>query len=119
MLLPPLPPPASREIEIPESMHPDDRKLLISELGNISASIASIEARDEEHRKALEQRFRAIDARTAKLETSLEETGRHDVAKLQRALRKREDSADKWKWWVLSLVASAIVGLVTYYIATR
>lgn len=122
VLLPALPPESAR-IEIPESMDPEESAKLLAELGQISTEIATSRVRNEERQKFLEQRFRAIDARIGKLEKSADVSSAHDVEALQRALDKRDAEFAKWKWWALgiagSLFASALTGLVVYYLASR
>lgn len=121
-LLPTMPPESAR-VEIPASMNTQDREKLIGELSQISTEIARVQTRDEERAKFLDQRFRAIDARLAKLEDETEQTGRHDLVLLQKQLDKREAEFSKWKSWALSivgaLITSTIIGLVVHYFATK
>jgi hypothetical protein len=118
-LIPTLPPESST-IRIPASMSPTERERLIDELRAISTEFARIQTREEERAKFLEQRFWAIDVRFAKLENSAEQTGRHDLVTLQKALDKRDAEFSRWRWWALSIVAtivtSAIIGLVVFYL---
>ena len=118
VLLPTLPP-ESRQVEIPDSMHPDERAKLIAELGKISTEIATVQVRDEERAKFLDQRFRAIDARLAKIEEDADASGQFNLVELQKQLDERKAESSKWKWWALSIIAtiftSALVGLVVHY----
>ena len=113
-------PTLSTRVEIPESMRAEEKAQLIAELGSISTEIAKVQTRDEERGKFAEQRWRAIDARIGKLEKSADATGEHKLEVLQKALDKKTETLDKWKWWALSIFAtlgtSAIVGLVVFYL---
>jgi hypothetical protein len=122
VLIPTLPP-ESNKIEIPRSMNPEERAKLIAELGAISTEIARVQTRDEERSKFAEQRWRAVDARLAKLEGHADKSGAHDLAIVTKALDKATAANDKIKWWAVSigttLLTSAIVGLVVHYLAAR
>ena len=67
-----------------------------------------------------DQRFKAIDARLAKLENSADASGAHDLSLVQKALDKEREKSEKVKWWGLSilgtLVTSAIVGVVVHFL---
>lgn len=121
-LIPTLPPTSAR-VEIPDSMNPEEQAKLIAELGAISTELAKAQTRDEEREKAREQRFRAIDARLGKLEKTADSSSAHDLATIQRALDKKSEQLDKWKWWAMSIIAalitSTVVGLVVHYFATK
>lgn len=121
-LLPTLPPESAR-VEIPESMNPEEKAKLVAELGKISTEIARVQTRDDERAKFAEQRWRAVDARLAKLEGRADASGQHDLVVVTKALDKAQAANDKIKWWGLSiattLLTSAIVGLVVHYLATR
>ena len=118
ILIPTLPP-ESNKIQIPISMNEAEQARLVAELGVISTEIARVQTRDEERAKFLDQRFKAIDARLAKIEHVADSTGQHDLNTLQRALDKRDEEFSRWKWWALSIAAtlatSAIVGLVVHW----
>lgn len=122
ILIPTLPPPSNR-IEIPEDMNPEDQARLLAELGAISTEIARIQTQNEERAKFADQRWRAVDARIAKLEKHADASAGHDLAVVQKALEKKADQLDKWKWWAMSILAtlitSAIVGLVVHYLSTK
>ena len=116
-------PPEANTIEVPESMNPEDRATLIAELGKISTEIARVQTRDEERARFAEQRWRAIDARLAKLEGYADKSGEHDLALVTKALDKERENTAKIKWWALSilttLATSAVVGLVVHYLSSR
>lgn len=118
-LLPTLPPESAR-VEIPASMNPEEQAKLIGELGNISTELARVQTRDEERAKFADQRWRAIDARIAKIEKNADASAGHDLAVLQKALDKRDVEFAKWKWYALSIAAtlftSALVGLIVHWI---
>lgn len=121
-LIPTLPPESST-VEIPQSMNDEEKGQLVAELSKISTEIAKVQTRDEERAKFAEQRWRAVDARLAKLEGRADASGQHDLAVLQKALDKRDAEFIRWKFWALgiigALVTSSIVGLVVHYFATR
>lgn len=122
-LILPMLPPASRRIEIPESMNPREQARLTAELAGISTEIARVVTRDEERQKFFDQRFKAIDARIAKLENVTDETGKHDRAELEKRLAEQATETGRWKWWALgiaaSLVSSALVGLIVHYFSGK
>lgn len=122
LILPELPP-ESQTLEIPESMRPEDKAFLIRELGKLSTDYARLNVRDEEHRKALEERFKRFEDRLAKLECGADESSRHELIRVERELARRVTVEDKWKARIWGLVAvlltSAIVGLVTHWLSTR
>jgi hypothetical protein len=121
-LLPTLPP-ESAQVEIPASMNPEEKAQLVAELGKISTEIARVQTRDEERNRFAEQRWRAVDARLAKLEGHADASGQHDLAVVTKALDKATTNNEKIKWWALSilttLATSAVVGLVVHYLASR
>lgn len=128
MMLATLPP--EEAIEIPRSMKPEEKDKLVSQLGLISNNLAAIKARDHERQKFLDQRFRAQDARMAKYDERMakydaraEASGQHDIVALQKKLDERRVESNKWKWWVLSIAASlmtsALVGLVVFYLTKK
>ena len=121
-ILPTLPPDFNR-VEVPDSMKPEDQAKLLHELSGITTAITRTEVQAEEREKAHSQRFRSIDARIRKLEAGAEDTGEQRIEELQAKLAERKADAIRWKWWILSiastLITSAIVGLVVYYLSTR
>lgn len=110
-------------VEIPESMNPEEQAKLIGELGLISTEIARVQTRDEERGKFANQRWRAIDARLAKLEGFADTTAQHDLVVLQKQLDARLEESSKLKWWAISIfttfATSAVVGLIVYYLTSR
>jgi len=120
ILIPTLPPESAR-VELPDSMNPEEQGKVIGELAKISTEIARVQTRDEERSKFLDQRFRAIDARLAKIEDDAENTGRHELASLEKLIDKRDTEITRWKFWLLGIVGavvtSTIVGLVVHYLS--
>jgi len=114
-------PPESSTVEIPASMNPTERTKLVDALGDISTELARVQTRDEERAKFAEQRWRAIDARLAKLESGADASGRYDLDLVTKKLDKREAEFVRWKFWALgiigALLTSTIVGLVVHYLS--
>lgn len=126
VILPTLPP-DSQTLALPDSMRPDDKAFLIRELGKISKDYAMLNARDEEHRKALESRFKRLEARMGQLEHKADASGQHNLTKveqeLERQLKRQLEIQDRWRgrvWSIIAvLVTSAVVGLITHYLSAR
>lgn len=118
-ILPTMPPDSAR-IELPESMTPEEQGKVLGELSKISTELAKVQVSNEERSKFIDQRFRAIDARLAKLEDDADATGKHELSSLEKLIDKREAEITRWKFWVLgivgALVSSAVVGLVVHYL---
>ena len=99
-------------IDMPPSMHPEDRAFLIRELGKISSVLA-----------VSEERVKQLEARLEKLEDSADATGQHQLVSLQNEIIKRDQVAAVWKGRVWSIAAvvltSAFVGLITHWLATH
>ncbi len=111
------------KIDMPDSMHPDDRAFLVRELGKISSKLA---VRDERNKQLTE--------RVDKLENAADASGEHKALVLQAqldksekdhatALEKRDAHAAVWRGRVWSIVATFIttgmLGLLAHYLATR
>lgn len=112
LVLLPTMPPESRQVRIPESMNPEEEARLVGELGKISTELARVQTRDEERAKFLDQRFRATDARMAKLEAGATASGQYDLALAAKTLDKKEAEFAKWKWWVVTLICSGAAGVL-------
>lgn len=111
VILPALPP-ESQTLTMPDSLNPEDRAFLIKELGKISSAAA-----------VQEERVRVLHARLDKLESKADASGEHKAIQLQAQIDKRDQDAALWRARVWSIVAvlltSAIVGLITHWLATR
>lgn len=111
------------KIDMPDSMHPDDRAFLVRELGKISSKLA---VRDERNKQLTDRVTKLEDAADASgehkaivLQAQLEKTEKDHAA----ALDKRDASTAVWKgraWtFFATFFTTGILGLIAHYLTTR
>jgi len=118
VILPSLPPESA--IKVPESMNETDRAFLIRELGKVSTDYAKLNARDEEHRKALDARFKRLEARICGLEGKADASAGHSMALIERELELRNQRDAMRRDRIVSIgitfFVTAVLALVGFWL---
>jgi len=113
-------PPESKTIKVPQSMNERDRAFLIRELGKLSTDYAKISVRDEEHRKALDARFKRLESRICGLEGKADASAGHSMALVERELELRNEQDARRRDRIVSIgvtfFVTAILALVGFWL---